>query len=85
MLRAMHNRRPLTSPPPPLVSSLVPFLCRFCRRVLGFWLALTFGTALQAVAFGVLISRFDWNKEVQRAATMLRAAHCSRGDSIGSS
>jgi hypothetical protein len=56
-----------------------------CRRVLGFWLALTFGTALQAVAFGVLISRFNWNKEVQRAAAMLRAAHCSRGDSIGSS
>jgi hypothetical protein len=35
-----------------------------CHRVLGIWPALTFGTALQGVAVCVLISRFDWNKEV---------------------
>jgi hypothetical protein len=47
-------------------------------RVFGFWLALTFSTALQAAAFGLLIARFDWVAEVQRAAAMLRAAHQAR-------
>jgi hypothetical protein len=46
--------------------------------VFGFWLALTFSTALQAAAFGLLIARFDWVAEVQRAAAMLRAAHQAR-------
>lgn len=42
--------------------------------VLGFWIALTLATAMQAAAFGVLISRFDWKAEVKRAAA-LTAAH----------
>lgn len=42
--------------------------------VLGFWLALTLCTALQALAFGLLISRFDWHNEVKRAHA-LTAAH----------
>lgn len=50
-------------------------------RVFGFWLALTFSTALQAAAFGLLIARFDWGAEVQRAAAMLRAAHQARESS----
>lgn len=54
------------------------FCCLCICRVLGFWLALTFSTALQASAFGILISRFNWPSEVQRAAAMLRAAHHAR-------
>lgn len=50
-------------------------------RVFGFWLALTFSTALQAAAFGLLIARFDWGAEVQRAAAMLRAARQARESS----
>lgn len=42
--------------------------------VLGFWIALTLATAMQAAAFGILISRFDWKAEVKRAAA-LTAAH----------
>lgn len=53
-------------------------MCVSLRRVLGFWLALTFSTALQAAAFGILISRFNWQSEVARAAAMLRAAHHDR-------
>jgi len=44
-------------------------------------MALTVSTALQAGAFGILISRFDWQKEVQRAAAMLREAHQGRSSS----
>lgn len=43
--------------------------------VLGFWCALTISTALQAVAFGVLISRIAWHKEVQRARVLSAAHH----------
>jgi MATE family multidrug resistance protein len=41
--------------------------------VLGFWIALTICTALQAAAFGVLISRFDWQQEVKRAHALTTA------------
>lgn len=41
-------------------------------------MALSISTALQAIAFGTLISRFDWQNEVARAAVMLREAHRAR-------
>jgi Na+-driven multidrug efflux pump len=34
--------------------------------VLGLWIALTICTALQAAAFGVLISRFDYGYRLQK-------------------
>lgn len=41
--------------------------------VLGFWIALSICTAVQAAAFGVLISRFDWYREVERARALTMA------------
>eukprot|EP00879_Flechtneria_rotunda_P024520 GHRR01025996.1.p2 GENE.GHRR01025996.1~~GHRR01025996.1.p2 ORF type:complete len:167 (+),score=33.02 GHRR01025996.1:36-536(+) len=43
--------------------------------VLGFWVALSLSTAMQAVAFGLLISRFDWHNEVKRALALTAAHH----------
>lgn len=61
---------------PTLPHALLPCcLSSFARSVLGFWIALTICTALQALAFAVLISRFDWRNEVRRAHALLTATH----------
>jgi MATE family multidrug resistance protein len=52
------------------------FRCHY--GVLGFWIALTICTAVQAMAFGALISRFDWVHEVRRAQVLLASGHRAR-------
>ena len=43
----------------------------------GFWIALASGTSGQALFFLCVLSRLDWNKEVQRAKVLVDEAEAA--------